>query len=177
MRSRVKAQILLGIFLVGATCAFPQGGIRSGFPAMRAGEPRHFFPGAFPWFAGDYGYGYGSYGYEGYAPGPSVVIVQQPPFYVLQPPAPSVPPQPEIHEYQQPAAASAPKTVDERVFAIVLKDGTVHSAAAVTVQRNALYYVEPDGGHRLVSLDALDREATGRLNRERKLRLQLPPAQ
>jgi len=169
----VKAQILLGIVLVGASSAFPQGGIRSGFPPTRAAEPRHFFPGAFPWFLGDY-YGYG---YESYAPAPSVVIVQQPPLYVLVPPAPSVPPKPEIHEYQQPAATSAPPTVDERAFAIVLKDGSVHSAVAVTVQRNALYYVEPGGGHRLVSLDALDREATGRLNRERKLQLQLPPAQ
>src|ERR1700689_3363235 len=153
MRSQVKAQIVLGIVLVGATSAFPQGGIRSGFPPARAVEPRHFFPGAFPWFPGDYGYGY-----DNYAPGPSVVIVQQPPLYVLVPPAPSVPPKPEIHEYEQPAVTSAPRTVDDRAFAIVLKDGSVHSAVAVTVQRNALYYVEPDGGHRLVSLDALDRE-------------------
>jgi hypothetical protein len=177
MRSQVKAQIVLGIVLVGATSAFPQGAVRSGFPPAHAAEPRHFFPGAFPWFLGDYGYGYGGYGNESYAPGPSVVIVQQPPLYVLVPPTPSVPPKPEIHEYQQPAATSAPSTVDERAFAIVLRDGSVHSAVAVTVQRNALYYVEPDGGHRLVSLDALDREATGRLNRERKLQLQLPPAQ
>src|SRR5271156_2050438 len=99
MRSQVKALIVLGIVLVGATCAFPQGAVRSGFSPARAAESRHFFPGAFPWFLGDY-YGYG---YESYAPGPSVVIVQQPPLYVLVPPAPSVPPTPEIHEYQQPA--------------------------------------------------------------------------
>jgi hypothetical protein len=167
----VKAQILLGIVLVGATSAFPQGGIRS-FPPAHTAEPRRFSPGGFPWFLGDFGYAY-----ESYAPGPSVVIVQQPPLYVLAPPVPSVPPKPEIHEYQQSAAASVPASVDGQTFAIVLKDGSVHSAVAVTVQRNALYYVEPDGGHRLVSLDALDREATGRLNRERKLRLQLPPAQ
>lgn len=159
--------------LVGATTAFAQIGFHSGFPPTHAARPRHFFPSAFPLFLGDY-----DYGYEGYAPAPSVVVVEQPPLYVMVPPAPSVPPKAEIHEYEQAAASSAPSTVDEgQAFAIVLKDGSVHSAVAVTVQHSGLYYVEPDGGHRLVSLDALDREATLRLNRERKLQLQLPPAQ
>jgi hypothetical protein len=78
-----------------------------------------------------------------------------------------------MHEYSHPATS----TDEEQAFAIVLKDGSVHSAVAVTVQANGLYYVEPDGSHRLVKLDALDHEATARLNRERKLQLQLPPAQ
>jgi hypothetical protein len=96
----------------------------------------------------------------------------------MVPAVPSVPPKAEIHEYKQAAASSAPSTVGEaQAFAIVLKDGSVHSAVAVTVQHSGLYYVEPDGGHRLVSLDALDREATLRLNRERKLQLQLPALQ
>jgi hypothetical protein len=89
----------------------------------------------------------------------------------MLPQAPSDPPKPEIHEYQQPAVPSAD---EQQAFAIVLNDGSVHSAVAVTVQGNGLYYVEPDGRHRLVSLDAVDREATRRLNRERKLQLQLP---
>jgi hypothetical protein len=169
----VKAQILLAVILVGASNAFPQAGFRSGDRPMRATEPRRFFPSAFPLFLGDYGYGY-----ESYAPAPSVVVLEQPPFYVVAPPAPSVPPKPEIHEYQPAAAALAPSAVgEEQAFAIVLRDGSVHSAVAVTVQHSALYYVEPGGGHRLVSLEAVDREATLRLNRERKLQLQLPPAQ
>ena len=166
-RPQLRAQILLAVILVGATSAFPQGGFRSDIPPRHATQPHRYFPSAFPFFLGDYGYGY-----EGYALAPSVVVVPQPPLYVLLPPEPSAPPKSEIHEYQRPAAAD-----QEQAFAIVLRDGSVHSAVAVTVQDNALYYVEPDGGHRLVSLDALDREATGRLNRERKLRLQLPPAQ
>jgi hypothetical protein len=154
----VKAQILLAVILVGATSAFPQGGLRSEKPA------RHrFYPSGFPWFLGDYDY----------APTPSVVVLQQPPFYVLMPPAPSEPPRPEMHEYQ----SAAPTATEDEAFAIVLTDGSVHSAVAVTVQKGALYYVQPDGAHRLVSLEALDREATQRLNRERKLQLQLPPAQ
>ena len=166
-RPQLRAQILLAVILVGATSAFPQGGFRSDIPPRHATQPHRYVPSAFPFFLGDYGYGY-----EGYAPAPNVVMVQQPALYVLLPPEPSAPPKSEIHEYQRPAAAG-----QEQAFAIVLRDGSVHSAVAVTVQDNALYYVEPDGGHRLVSLDALDREATGRLNRERKLRLQLPPAQ
>jgi hypothetical protein len=165
----VKAQILAVVILVGTSSAFAQFGPRPGDSRMHAAQPQRFFPGAFPLFLGDYDYGYG---YENYAPAPNVVVVQQPPLYVLLPPAPSVPPKSEIHEYQPPAARD-----QEQAFAIVLKDGSVHSAVAVTVQNRGLYYVEPDGAHRLVSLDAVDREATGRLNRERKLQLQLPPAQ
>lgn len=166
----VRAHTLLAVILAGSTGAFPQAGPRSGVPPLRARPSRHSFPSPFPLFLDDYGYSY-----SGYAPPPNVVVVQQPPpLYVLVPLAPSVPPKPEIHEYQQPGAAEPP--VDEQTaFAIVLKDGSVHSAVAVTVQASALHYVEPDGGHRLVSLDAVDREATRRMNRERKLQLQLPP--
>ncbi len=157
----MKAQILIAVVLVGATSAFPQN------PGRHAAAPHRFFPGAFPWFLGDYSY-------DGYAPAPSVIMLQQPSLYVLMPPAPSEPPKPEIHEYPSPGA---PAANDDQTFAIVLRDGSVHSAVAVTVQKGALYYVEPDGAHRLVPVQALDREATERLNRERKLQLQLPPAQ
>jgi hypothetical protein len=168
----VKAQILLAVMLAGATSAFAQSGFHSGVPPTRAAGPHRFFPSAFPLFLGDYGYRY-----DGYAPAPSVVVLEQPPLYVLVPPAPSVPPKAEIHEYQQASASSAAPAVDDaQAFGIVLKDGSVHSAVAVTVQHSGLYFVEPDGSHRLVSLDAVDREGTLRLNRERKLQLQLPPA-
>jgi hypothetical protein len=161
----VKARFLPAIIFVAAISAFPQAGVRPVVSPMRAGQPRRAFPSVFPWFLGDYGY-------DAYAPSSSVVMIQQPPLYVVVPTAPSAPPTPEIHEYSHPSA-----TGDEQAFAIVLKDGSVHSAVAVTVQANGLYYVEPDGAHRLVKLDALDREATARLNRERKLQLQLPAAQ
>jgi hypothetical protein len=168
----VKVQNLLAVIVVGAISAFPQGRPRPEVPPMHARQPHHFFPGAFPLFLGDYDY------YPGYAPpAPSVVVLEQPPLYVLVPPPPSDPPKPEIHEYQQPATASASPTSDEaQAFAIVLKDGSVHSAVAVAVQAGAIYYVEPNGSHRLVSIELVNREATERLNRERKLRLQLPPA-
>jgi hypothetical protein len=163
----VKAHILTAVILVGTTSAFAQFGPQPGDSRVHAAQPHRFFPGVFPWFLGDY-----DYGYENYAPAQNVVVVQQPPMYVLLPTEPSVPPKSEIHEYHQPGAAD-----QEQTFAIVLKDGSVLSAAAVTAQNRGLYFVQPDGAHRLVSLDAVDREATARANRERKLQLQLPPAQ
>ena len=161
----VKAQFLPAIIFVAATSAFPQAGVRPVGSATRATQPHRAFPNIFPWFFGDYGY-------DAYEPTPSVVMVEQPPLYVVVPTAPSAPPKAEMHEYSQPTTAAD----EEQTFAIVLKDGSVHAAVAVTVQANGLYYVEPDGAHRLVKADALDREATVRLNRERKLQLQLPPA-
>ena len=79
---------------------------------------------------------------------------------------------PEIHEYPAPAAPSS--GAEPATFAIVLKDGSALSASAVTVQGSALQIVDPDGQHRRVSLDTIDREATRRRNAERNLRLQLP---
>ena len=149
----VKAQLLPAIILVAATSAFPQAGARPVGAPMHMLQPHRAFSNILPWFFGDYGY-------DAYAPAPSMMLVQQPPLYVVVPTAPSAPPKAEIHEYSHPSA-----TGGEEAFAIVLKDGSMHSAVAVTVQANGLYYVEPDGAHRLVKLDALDREATARLNR------------
>ena len=163
----MKAHILAAVILAGTTTAFAQFGPRPGDSRVHAGQQHRFFPGAFPWFLGDY-----DYGYENYTPAPNIVVVEQPPLYVRLPTEPSVPPKSEIHEYHQTGARD-----QEQTFAIVLKDGSVLSAAAVTAQNRGLYFVEPGGAHRLVALDAVDREATERLNRERKLQLQLPPAQ
>jgi hypothetical protein len=162
----VKAQFLPAIILVAATSAFPQAGVRPAIGPMHSTQPHRAFSNIFPWFLGDYGY-------DSYTPPPNVVLVEQPPLYVMVPTAPSAPPKPEMHEYSHPATVAD----EEQTFAIVLKDGSVHSAVAVTVQTNGLYYVEPDGAHRLVKLDALDRAATAKLNRERKLQLQLPATQ
>jgi hypothetical protein len=162
----VKALFLSAIIFVAASSAFPQAGVRPVDSHMHATQPRRAFSNIFPWFLGDYSY-------DAYVPTPSVVMIEQPPLYVMVPTAPVAPPKAEMHEYSHPATTAD----EEQAFAIVLKDGSVHSAVAVTVQANGLYYVEPDGSHRLVKLDALDHEATARLNRERKLQLQLPPAQ
>ena len=166
----MRVQILLAVVLAGTISAFPQGGPHAGAPpatgrSARPSTSHRFFPGAFPSYW-DSGYDYPSYGADyAPAPAPNVVVVQLPP-------PPSPPPTPEIHEYS--GASAAPASDEQPAYAIALKDGSVHAAAAVTVQDNTLHYVDPDGQHRLVPLDMVDREATRRLNRERNLRLQLP---
>jgi hypothetical protein len=122
------------------------------------------------------GYGFGGYDYDYVPQAPNVVVVEPPPpVYV---PVPERPPETAtmvIHEYQSPAAATQAPEGDQPVFAIVLKDSTILSATAVVVQNDALHIVDPDGGHQRVPMEAVDREATRRVNRERKLQLQLPP--
>lgn len=106
---------------------------------------------------------------------PGVTIIQQ----FAPSPAPAAPAEgeepavtPVIHEYSAPAAPSP--EAEPATFAIVLKDGKMLSAAAVSVQGGALQIVDPDGEHQRVPLDTIDRETTRRRNAERNLRLQLP---
>ena len=105
------------------------------------------------------------------APG-GVTIIQQ--FGVPAAPAQKdLPPvTPQVHEYPAPAAPAPSK--EAATFAIVLENGSVLSATAVTVQGNALQIVDPDGEHHRVPLDSINREATRQRNAERNLRLQLP---
>lgn len=116
---------------------------------------------------------YGGFGYPSYPPAANVIVVAQPapaiPSYIAaQEPAPTAA-RMEIHEYRPPSPE-----VESSVFTIRLKDGSNLSASAVTVQNDALHYVDPDGRHARVPLDAVDRTATRRINRERNLNLRLP---
>jgi hypothetical protein len=101
--------------------------------------------------------------------------MEQPPPQTIVQQAPRETVRSVIHEYK-PTATSEPVPGEEQpAFAIVLKDGSVQSAMAGAVQDEVVHYVDPDGQHRRVSLDTVDREATRRVNRERKLELRLPP--
>lgn len=158
------------------------GGVQSG---VRATSTRHLpfgrppyagrlvYPIGWPLWLGDYDYGYD---YSLYSPEPNVLVIQQPPAYVMPPPPRVEPSKPEIYEYKNPPPEPIPPPEGEpQTFAIVLKDGTVYYASGVTVQDDMLHLVEPDGRHRTFSLGSIDRETTRRLNRERKLELQIPP--
>lgn len=149
----------------------PLGPTGRGFPvALRPSPGRNFFTPAFPLFLGGY-----DYGYPEYSPAPNVVIIQQ---FSPSAPVQETPREPvksEIREYRQPAVTTAPLPQEEQpAFAIVLKDGSVHSAAAVVMEGDTLHYVDPDGRHQRVALKTVDGEATRRVNRERNLQLQLP---
>jgi hypothetical protein len=127
-----------------------------------------FFPFAYPLFLG---------GDEAvYPPAPNTIIVEPPPpppVIVQQMPRETV--RAAIHEYQPTATAEPVPGQEQPAFAIVLNDGSVQSAVAVSVQDDVLQYVDPDGEHRRVPLETVDRQATRRVNREQKLELRLPP--
>jgi hypothetical protein len=155
----VRARLLPALILAASISASAQQVRRPG-----VSHPVHRgFWGGLPWYFPDLSY----------APEPTPVVAQPPTVYVLVPQAPPEPAKAEIHEYEPPVGSTPAM---DQTFAIVLRDGSVRSAVAVTVQKSQLYFVDPEGGHRLVSLDAVDREATLRVNRERNLRLQLPPS-
>lgn len=146
--------------------------------------------------ANDLGYDYAGYdsGYlysaddqgpaSGYEPQQPVIVVQQP-APVVQAPAPQEqkpPAKAEIEEYKwpakgkgaKPAAAASDAETAQTDFGIVLKNGSVLTAETVFATDDGLHYVDPDGRHMLVAVSAVDRAATLRLNRERKLSLYLP---
>jgi hypothetical protein len=202
MKARVlKAIVWLGLMGIapGTNVAFAQGGRQAQQGNMSQGNmargnmvrgdinparpaptrPRPLRP-IFPLGFGGYGfggYGFGGYDYDYMPQSPNIVVLEAPPpAYV---PLPERPPETAtmvIHEYQPLSAGATQAAVgDEPLFAIVLKNGTTLSASAVIVQNDGLHIVDPDGAHQRVSMDAVDREATTRVNRERKLQLQLPP--
>ena len=90
-----------------------------------------------------------------------------------------------VLEYNWPAegAASSPSahsTISDsepQAFAIVLKDGSTLSAVSVFASDDGLHYVDPDERHLLISMSAIDRPATLKLNRARNLNLYLPAVQ
>ena len=126
-----------------------------------------FLPSAFPLLLGGDDSGY---------PAASNIIIMEHPFpqtIVQQSPRQTV--RSEIHEYKPTATAEPVPAEEQPAFALVLKDGSVQSAVAVSVQDEVLHYVDPDGQHWRVPLDTVDREATRRVNREQKLELHLPP--
>ena len=150
-------------------------GIAPGFVPGRAGFNRG--RGMLPYVSG--------YGYALYDDGASSgYVVQQPVFLLLQPAPPPVvepppaPARPVVTDYKWPVAvASAPSADQPQSFGIVLKDGSTLSATTVTASDGVLHYVDPDERHMRISMRDVDRSATLKLNRERKLILYLPAPQ
>jgi hypothetical protein len=152
---------------------FAPGGARQGQNVVRgAGFSRGLS--VFP-----YGFGYGD-GYIPYDPGTPYGYPAQPNLITVQPPpSPAVVQEPPreakavIHEYT-PAAPGSSAPGELPTFGIILKDGSVRSASAVFVTNNVLHYVDTEEKNLRISMDEVDREATLKLNRERKLILWLP---
>jgi hypothetical protein len=139
----------------------PVGNFRSGyFPYL----------GAYP-FIGDNGLAYTPP--AGYVAVNDTVIAQPSP-QSMSPPPPSQSAHSVINEYtwNEPAAA-----LDDLVttFTIMLKDGSKRYAVAVWIQAGNLHYVDSQGRQQVLSSDLIDRDTTQRLNRQKNLKLQLPP--
>jgi len=131
------------------------------------------------------GRGHGSYGLAGVVPGASSLGFDdswlgesygEPPVIQPQVLAPYMPPpmaaRPVLLEYPWPESPGP----SAATFSLVLKDGSVRFAAAVWEQDGAVHYTAADGIAGELPLDAIDADATHRLNAEAGLVLWLTPA-
>jgi hypothetical protein len=64
---------------------------------------------------------------------------------------------------------------EQATFTIALKDGSTRSAIVTWVQGRTLHYTDSDDKQGVLSADLIDRDTTRRLNRAKKLSIQLPP--
>jgi hypothetical protein len=90
-------------------------------------------------------------------------------------PPPPKPAHSVINEYKWNESAAA---VDDRTttFTIALKDGSQCDAVAAWVQDGNLNYLDSEGRQQVLFSDRIDRDATQSLNRQKNIKLQLPPA-
>lgn len=100
------------------------------------------------------------------------VILMAPMPDAVPPPRPPAPARPVLHEYQWPAQPSL--EANPGTYLLVLTDSTVRRAVALWQQDGALHFLLPDRTSGVVRFDAIDREATQRLNAERGLTVHLP---
>jgi hypothetical protein len=179
--------ILLSLFalLLSPATAQRRGGFSPSFARSTFVPSRAHFQG--PRALG-YGYssGYGylaDYGYvpyddtAPYAYAPQPVVLMQPPDIVVPPPTPA---HAVITEYKASDFSSAPPPDDDaepQAFTIVLKNGSTLSATTIVASEDGLHYVDPEERHLRISMASVDRAATQRLNRQKKLNLYLPAAQ
>lgn len=198
---RIVLVSLVALLVTGASAQGRGGGARGvahggiAFrPAFTGGHGYSSLPGSRGYGRLPYGYGYlgGGYGY-GYSDGDTspydaggYTFSPQQGYFEPSPPLPSAipvapkPAHPVLTNYTwpvapAPSAAVAPEP-EAQTFGIVLKDGSTLAATTIVATDDVLHYVDPDERHMRVSMSAVDRAATLKLNRERKLTLYLPAA-
>lgn len=176
----MRRMILVGLIAV-AVAGDASAQRRGGFAA----RVRGYGPGmhrARSFAARGFGYGYLPYGYEAdgpYAYAPEPMVQVQPASFAppaLEPPPPEV--HPAVTNYTwNAAAAAAPEGSAAQSFGIVLRNGTTVSAVMVVASGDQLQYVDDEERHLRVQMSKVDRAATLKLNRERKLTLHLPASE
>jgi hypothetical protein len=73
------------------------------------------------------------------------------------------------------AVETAAPASENPTYLIAFKDHTIYAAVAYWLEDTTLHYVTNQNTHNQVSLDLVDRELSGRLNRERNVDFRLPP--
>ncbi|HYW43154.1 MAG TPA: hypothetical protein VE959_09875 [Bryobacteraceae bacterium] len=163
------------------------GGFRGGFYGNRGfygGLYGGYWPyySYYPWWGYGYGYGYG-YGpeyydsaYAGYYNSPVAVVYPQqeqaqPTTTVYVERA-----HPMMHEYDQYGQEIRPQAspASSPLYLIAFKDHSIQAAASYRVDGRTLHYVTLQHEEKQASLDALDRDFTQQLNRERGVQFSLP---
>jgi len=170
---RIFLMGLIAVAVAGDASAQHRGGFAGGVGRSGAGMHR-----ARTFMARGFGSGYLPYETDdSYAYGPqSVVRVQPPSPPVIESPPPEV--HPVVKGYAWDAAATAaPDASETQRFGIVLRNGTTLSAVMVVTSGDQLQYVDEDERHLRVEMSEVDRPATLKLNRERKLMLHLPASE
>ncbi len=122
-----------------------------------------------PFFDPFYGPWYADYGTKAAysSPAQPSVVVMMPQLQIVPPSAPPPSIRPEVREYNWPASnPGAPAA-----FVLVYKDRRVESALAVTLDGSRILYITPDGSHKQMSMEMLDRDRTRQRNAERQLKL------
>jgi hypothetical protein len=204
---RIVLVSVLALLVTGASAQGRGGGVRGGVhggiafrPAFSGGHGYGQIPGGhgyghlpdgsghrpygYGYLGGGYGYGYAGDDYVPYDAGGGYTYPPQPVFVMSPPPPPPViqpPARPVLTNYTWPATSEHSPAVapgaEAQTFGIVLKDGSTLAATAVVASDDVLHIVDPDERHMRVSMSAVDRAATLKLNRERKLDLYLPASQ
>ena len=120
----------------------------------------------------DYGYGYGSSYPASYNTSPNVTVVypQQGQAPVYTPPPSSVTRRYDEYgqEVGQASGGGSP------IYLIAFQDHAIRAAASYWVEGKTLHYVTLEHEERQAPLDTVDRDLTVRLNRERRVQIQLP---
>jgi hypothetical protein len=154
-----------------------------------------------PWYGYGYGYGYGypSYGYDygndpyaysypntgGYATGsyaaydtsPNVTVVYPPPAQGMAGAAPPERVNPVLRQYDQYGQEMQSPSISggaSPIYLIAFRDHSIRAAASYWLDGRTLHYVTLQHEEKQTPLDAVDREFTLQLNRERRVPFQLP---
>jgi hypothetical protein len=122
----------------------------------------------------DWGYSYPAYG--AYSPGVNVV-------YAAPSPTPAVttvyverarPALREYDEFGQERRPAVAEGAEAPLYLIALRDGVIRAAVAYWVDGDTLHYVTGQKEQKSVRMDAVDRELSLQLNRERRVPFRLP---